>query len=183
MVHGGRCSLVGACSGRKPHWALQAHNNLAQQALLGQGAQHSSQLVQQSASAGRQRAHPALARAGANHKYTYRKEEPELGVGEAQRNHLQQRVESRVEVQVTGTLQGANKKLALEGTDGVCSGAAEQPPDYCRQQKRNALQQPDTVIPATHDVEVAAGKSPTFSTPASDSSTYLETSHRAVGNL
>jgi len=42
------------------------------------------------------------------------------------------------------------------------------------------LQQPDTVIPATHDLEVAAGKLPTFSTPASASSTYLETSHRAV---
>ncbi|KAL0022000.1 hypothetical protein WJX77_004761 [Trebouxia sp. C0004] len=165
MVHGGRCSLVGCrlitTWRSRPFWdrGPSTQASLCSSLPLPGG------------------------RAGANHKYTYRKEEPELGVGEAQRNHLQQRVESRVEVQVTGTLQGANKKLALEGTDGVCSGAAEQPPDYCRQQKRNALQQPDTVIPATHDVEVAAGKSPTFSTPASDSSTYLETSHRAVGNL
>ena len=42
------------------------------------------------------------------------------------------------------------------------------------------LLQPDTVTPATHGLEVAAGKLPTFSTPASPSATYLETSHRAV---
>ena len=46
-------------------------------------------------------------------------------------------------------------------------------------QKSNALQQPDTVRSSTRDLEVAAGKLPTLSTPAS-APTYLETSHRAV---
>ncbi len=60
LVAIGYCCVGNLCANTKPHGfvvcscRLQAHNNPDAAGLLGHGAQHSSQLVQQSASARQQ---------------------------------------------------------------------------------------------------------------------------------